>query len=478
MDVTQIRRQAARFGQDHLFAFWDGLTERERAALAADLEQIDFDLVDRLVKTADSTNGVGLLAGMRPPRCLPVEPADQAQRSLYAEAVARGHEAVARGRICALVVAGGQGTRLGFDGPKGAFPASPIKRKPLFQLFAESLLATGRHAGRPIRWYVMTSPTNDAATKSFFTANSYFGLRSADVVFFQQGQMPAVDDRGKILLADRHRVAMSPDGHGGTIRALAASGALADMADRGIEIISYFQVDNPLVKPIDPLFCGMHLVTGSQMSSLTIGKASDDERVGVFAEVDGKLRVVEYTDLPPELARARNPDGSRTYDAANVAIHVIDREFLDDLTRPGSGLSLPWHRARKAVEHVDPTTAERIKPSAPNAIKFETFIFDALPLARSPLLLEARRGEVFSPIKNATGVDSPQTAHRNMIRLAADWLGRCGVTVPRTPEGEPDCTLEIGPLVATDANQLRAALKQPPTLTRGCRWYLGDEQTA
>ena len=476
MDEAEIREGAAAFGQDHLFSFWAELAPPERAALLADLARIDFELVaelaQRQVRSPEPPTAPGPLS---PPQCLPADPAEPEQQRLYREARRRGEALIAEGKVAALVVAGGQGTRLGFDGPKGAFAASPIKGKPLFQLFAESLVATGKRLGRPVRWYVMTSPTNDEATKSFFGARGYFGLEAEDVVFFEQGQMPATDFDGRILLADRHRVALAPDGHGGTIRALAASGALADMAGRGVEVVSYFQVDNPLVRPVDPLFCGMHDLTGSQMSSLTVGKAADDERVGVFAEVGGKLHVVEYTDLPPELARARNQDGSRTYDAANVAIHAISRTFLEDLTRSGSRLSLPWHRAVKAVAHVDPATGRRITSSEPNAVKFETFIFDALQLADKPLLLESRRGEVFSPIKNATGVDSLATARRDMIRRAADWLEQCGAKVPRGRDGEPDCVLEISPLVGLDARDLAANLREAPVIPRGGELFLGPD---
>jgi UDP-N-acetylglucosamine/UDP-N-acetylgalactosamine diphosphorylase len=467
MDEVEIRARVTRQGQQHLLAFWDELTPPQRAELTADLDAIDFELVAEL---ADSAAGADHTGRLSPPKCLPAEPIDSEQQRLYDDARRRGEELISAGKVAALVVAGGQGTRLGFDGPKGAFPASPIKKKPLFQLFAESLLASRERFGAPIRWYVMTSPTNDQTTKDFFAAHGHFGLDGKDVIFFQQGQMPAIGTDGRVLLAEKHRVATSPDGHGGTIRALAVSGALADMAERGIELVSYFQVDNPLVRPVDPLFCGMHDVTGSQMSSLTIGKASDDERVGVFADVDGKLQVVEYSDLPQELATAKNDDGSRTYDAANVAIHVISRAFLEDLTRPGSGLALPWHRAKKAVSHVDPTTGQRITSATPNAIKFETFIFDALPLANNPLLLGAHRSEVFSPIKNADGVDSPETARRHMSQRAAHWLEQCGVKIPRNKNGDPDCTLEISPLAALDADHLRESLTTLPIITAGAEW--------
>jgi len=476
MDFSELRRRAGRFGQEHIFAFWNELDPGRREALIADVRRVDFELLAHLVgKQVKVAEAAPPPTALQPPEMLPPEPATADQQNLYAEARRRGRTLLAEGRVAALVVAGGQGTRLGFDGPKGAFPISPIKKKTLFRLFAESLLATRRRFGQSVPWYIMTSPANDSATRDYFAAEGYFGLDADDVCFFRQGVMPAVDPQGRILLAEKHRLALSPDGHGGTLRALAASGALADLASRGIEIISYFQVDNPLVRPVDPLFIGLHDRTGSQMSSLTVPKASDRERVGVFALCQGRLQAIEYSDLPDELAAARNADGSRTFDAASIAVHVFSRLFVEELTRPGSsgqGVSLPWHRAVKVVPHVDPTSGERVTPDQPNGIKLEMFIFDALPLAADPLLLQAHRGEVFSPVKNATGVDSPETAHRDLIRRAAAWLERCGVQVPRKADGEPDCVLEISSLAGLDAQDLADNAGELPSVGPGGQLYV------
>jgi len=478
MSVADIRRRLEQYGQDHLLVFWEELDDSSRQELLADIEAVDLELVAGLVRSHVQGGDPPAEQGeLSPPECLPYEPASDQQRRLYAEARESGETLIREGKVAAMVVAGGQGTRLGFDGPKGTFRVAPVTKKPLFQLFAESLLATGRRFGRPVPWYVMTSAATDAATRAYFAEHEHFGLDAENVFFFQQGMMPAVDLDGRVLLADKHRLATSPDGHGGSIRALAASGALADMARRGVEVISYFQVDNPLVRPVDPLFLGLHARTGSQMSSITMGKASDNERVGVFAMRNGRLQVIEYSDLPSELASARTPDGSRRFDAANIAVHALSRGFIEELTRPGAaaGRTLPWHRAVKAVPHVDPKNGARVRPSEPNAVKFEMFIFDALPLAENPLLYESLRSEVFSPVKNAEGVDSPATAHRDLIRRAASWLEVCGVEVPRTPGGEPDCTLEISPLAALDAEELASRLNPLPAIGRGAEFCLGGE---
>ncbi|HOW18559.1 MAG TPA: UDPGP type 1 family protein, partial [Phycisphaerae bacterium] len=375
------------------------------------------------------------------------------------------------GQYAVVTLAGGQGTRLGFEGPKGAYPISPVKNKPLFQLFAEFLIGARRRYGSQTRWYIMTSPLNDAETRTFFADNQWFGLPKADVFFFVQGQMPALTRDGRILLDQKHRVAMSPDGHGGALLALARSGALKDMADRGIEYISYFQVDNPLVRPLDPLFIGLHEIDGSEMSSKTIPKADDFERVGNFVIADGKLTVIEYSDLPPELAVARGPGGVRRFDAASIAIHTISRSFVERLTAEPDRFALPWHRADKKVAYVN-ERGERIIPATTNAVKIETFIFDAIPLAKNPIVLQTVRAEEFSPVKNATGVDSAETARRDMVRRAAAWLEACGARVPRRSDGEPDAIIEISPRFALDAEHLREVLATPPKITPGSTVYL------
>src|SRR5207248_4078919 len=200
-------------------------------------------LADEYVKRKPE---VKLPTDIQPVQAFPRAP-DAARRQLYQDAEKKGRELLSQGKVAAFLVAGGQGTRLGYDGPKGEFPITPVKNKPLFQVFAEQLLAWGRDSGKPVPWYIMTSEVNDLATRAFFERNRHFGLNPDDVFFFQQGMMPAFDLHGRMLLAEKDSLALSPDGHGGSLRALNKSGALADMKTRGVEHLSYFQVDNPLV---------------------------------------------------------------------------------------------------------------------------------------------------------------------------------------------------------------------------------------
>ncbi len=459
----EYARKLRRYGQTHLLDFWPELTSDQRKQLLADLDQIDFDRCTPLIQShVRSRPAIPVPQSLEPPPTFDAAPGPE-QAELYAQARRVGAGALRAGRVAAFMVAGGQGTRLGFDGPKGAFAIGPVRNAPLFQLFAESLLGVQRRFGHRPRWYIMTSLANHAETTKFFARHRYFGLTPADVLFFQQGQMPAFLPDGCIALAERHRVALSPDGHGGSLRALAERGALADMRSRGIDTISYFQVDNPLVRTLDPLFIGLHLLTESEMSSKAVHKVHDDEKVGVFCLREGRLGVIEYSDLPPELARAKERDGTRRFDAGSIAVHILSREFVERLTAPGAAVQLPWHRADKQVPIVD-EYGESVTPTAPNVVKLEMFVFDAIPLARNPLVLYTQREEEFSPVKNATGADSPATTRRDLIRRAARWLEACGVAVPRDPDGEPTAALEISPAFALDAEDLREQLKSSPVL--------------
>jgi UDP-N-acetylglucosamine/UDP-N-acetylgalactosamine diphosphorylase len=320
-------------------------------------------------------------------------------------------------------------------------------------VFAEQIRAYARDFKRVVPWYVMTSDTNDAPTRAYFKEHNYFGLEPRDVFFFRQGMMPAFSMDGKVLLAEKDSLALSPDGHGGSLRALHRSGALNDMRNRGVEHLSFFQVDNPLVHVIDPLFLGLHDLTGSEMSSKTIPKAGPLEKVGNFVVADGVVQVIEYSDMPEALATQKNADGSLRFNAGSIAIHALRVSFVERLNSGGT-LNLPWHRAEKKVPYLDESGRE-IKPEKANAVKLEQFVFDAIPLAKNAIVYTTDRGEEFSPVKNAEGVDSPATARRDQIRRAARWLRAAGVEVPTTRDGEPDAAIEISPLYATSAGQVR-----------------------
>jgi len=458
---ADLRQQTEAYGQGHLFAWWPELNGDQRRELLRQIALIDFPLVaglaDKLVRHPTPPAPVQLAPA--PILLLPKSAEDRKRERLAAE---QGESLLREGKAAPLVVAGGQGTRLGFDGPKGAFPIGPLSNKCLFAIFAEKILACQKRYGRPIPWTVMTSPANDRETREFFRRQDWFGLKEHQVGFFVQGTMPAVDRQGKILLAGKGEIAASPDGHGGTLAALVCSGTLQDLEERGIEEISYFQVDNVLVTVLDPVFLGHHARAGAEMSSKVLRKAYPEEKLGIVGLRDGRLGVIEYSDLSREDMAARGPDGELKYWAGSIAIHLIRTAFVRRLQ--AEGIRLPFHRAVKKVPFVD-ARGNRVEPEAPNGIKFESFIFDALEHARNPITLEVERRVEFSPVKNAEGVDSPATARRDLMQLHASWLEAAGAGVPRHPDGSLAVRIELSPLAVLDREEALRRFVSPPAIS-------------
>ncbi len=459
-----------RAGQAQVFAFFDRLPPSAQHHLLAEAAEIDLAEVDRLTRTLlakGAATGVDL-EGLAP---APYEkrPEQGGDAAAWATAKAAGEAALRAGRVAAFTVAGGQGTRLGYDGPKGTFRVTPLKQKPLFQVFAEKILAAGRRFGKPLHWFIMTSHANHAATEAFFAEQNFFGLDRSRVHFFRQGRMPAVTLEGKVMLETTGSLALSPDGHGGSLRALDRSGALDLMKHEGIDTLSYFQVDNPLVRCIDPAFIGWHITRQSEMSSKMVPKAYAEEKVGHFCTQRGQTIVVEYSDLPMALQRETDATGSLRYLAGSIAIHVLDREFVRRMAAGGDGVALPFHRADKKIPTVD-AAGQPVKPAKANGVKFEMFVFDALPFAKHPVVIETLRADDFSPVKNAEGVDSPQTCRDDQLRQFARWLRAQGAALPTDATGKPADAIEVSPLFGYDEDSFADAWKKlspPPAIRDG-----------
>ena len=362
---------------------------------------------------------------------------------------------------------------MGYEEPKGCLEATPVAHKPLFQVFAEQVLAAARRSGVNIPLYVMTSPANDVAVRAFFRGHDNFGLAGDDVFFLTQGTMPAISLDGKILLAGKGELALSPSGHGGSLQALADSGALVDMEARGIEYISYFHVDNPLVKVIDPLFLGLHVMRSAQASAKCLPKRDPMEHLGNLCLVNGKMAVIEYSDMPEDLARATTEDGHLRFSAGSIGTHIFSRSFVESITADGAAVHLPFHRADKAVPYVN-SEGQLVKPAEPNAVKLEMFVFDALPLAEEVVVLETSRAEEFSPIKNASGDNSLPTSLHDQIRRAASWLESAGVKIPRDAEGQIVTAIEISPLLADSAEELAETTDPAMTISTSQSVYLSE----
>jgi len=241
------------------------------------------------------------------------------------------------------------------------------------------------------------------------------------------------------------------------------------MKKRNVEFISYFQIDNPLVNVFDPLFIGLHALDGAEMSSKGLIKTGPKEKIGNFGLIDGKVTVVEYSDLPDEIAEKRNPDGSLLFHLGSIAIHIISRTFIEKLN--AKGFVLPFHRAIKEIPHID-RYGNPVRPDQPNGIKLESFVFDALPLASKSVILETIRNQEFAPTKNAVGIDSVESTRQMMAARAADWLESAGIPIPKKPDGSPDCLIEIAPGFALEKDDVKAKLNQIPTINPKDKIYL------
>ena len=465
-----LKKLLQKHNQAHLLTFWEQLTLLQKQNLLAQIKQFDFAKLDRwiadFVKKAGST---AIPTDFSPAPYYSACPFGDEQKHKYGNARELGKKLISEGKVAAFVVAGGQGTRLGFDSPKGNFAITPVKNKTLFQLFAEYIAAASKKYQIPCPWYVMTSPSNYTQTIEIFRSNGYYGLDEKNIFIFQQGTLPNFDFDGRILLADKAEIACSPDGHGGSLKALYESGAIKDMKKRGVEIISYFQVDNPLINIFDPLFIGLHALDGAEMSSKAVIKTGPKEKVGNFCLVDGKVTVIEYSDLSNKLSERRNPDGSLAFELGSIAIHIINRDFVEKLNK--KGFSLPLHRAVKKITHID-FQGNPVEPAEPNGVKLESFVFDALPLASKSIILQTPREEEFAPVKNTTGVDSTETSRQMMIARAARWLESAGVSIPRKPDGSVDAQIEISPSFALEKNDIKAKLNRILQIKHGDKIYL------
>lgn len=456
-----LRPQLAAIGQDHLLAFAGRLTPEQLDALLAQIVSLDLDAIPDLVATyVTAKPEPHLPADIEPAPYYPNDPAAEFRPWDQAHYRAVGEDLLRKGKVACFTVAGGQGSRLGYEGPKGCYPAGAVTGKSLFQFFAETITKTGQKYGTTPPWYIMTSPLNHDATVAFFSEHNHFGLDPDAVMFFPQGVMPSFDmHSGRILMADPHTIATNPDGHGGALKALKVSGALDDMRSRGVEHLSYFQVDNPLVKLADPVFLGLHATapdSSAEMSSKMLAKAYPEEKLGMFCVADGKLQIIEYSDLPMDRQRERLADGRLRFLAGSPAIHILSVAFIDKLNSDPR-FALPYHRAEKKVACIDTDSGEQRTPTTPNAVKLERFVFDAMPLADRSIVYEANRDDEFAPIKNAEGADSPASSRDIQTRRAARWLEAAGVTIPRTSDGTPDCTIELSPLTSIEPQDIENA---------------------
>ena len=438
MNYAEAEKTLKSCGQEHVLAYWKKLSKKEQTALLEQIATIEPKNVKYCQQALKAGGAVADSSKGKAPKVAELKGA------ALKKAIAAGEKELKAGRVAALLVAGGQGSRLGYDGPKGCYSIGPITGAPLFYFHARKILARSIRYGAAIPFYVMTSEANNEATVRCFEENDYFGLNPDDVFFFTQGMWPGMTKEGKIILDAPGHVFMSPDGHGGLLAALKKSGALADMKRRGIKSVFFFQVDNPLVEIADPAFVGYHVAQKSEYSLKLCAKRDPFEKVGVPMQFGKTFRMVEYTEMTDEQCKRKGKDGRLYFLYGSPAIHVFDRAFLER----EAAKAMPLHLAFKKIPTVE--NGKVVKPTEPNGYKFEKFIFDILPNAKRAAFLAFEQKDEFSPVKNAEGNDSPATCKADMQAKWARWFAELGV------KASADVPLEIDPVYALDAADLKS----------------------
>ena len=424
------------------------------ASLMAELVSIDFSTLDRQLAALNS--GAEISAeGIFPPNLLP---ASTLGGQDVVAATADGMVALSAGRVALATVAGGQASRLGFDGPKGTYPLGPVTGASLFQILAGQVQRLREITGAILPWIIQTGPDNHLATQEFFGRHSQFGLAQGTIFFVCQGTLPAFGSDGQLLLANPGALFKNPNGHGGFYRAIKSAGIIPKLKSMGADLMYYCQVDNPLVRMGDPAFLGFHLASQAQMSVKVVEKIDPAEKVGLIVNQGTSLTCLEYSDLPVGLAEQRAEDGGLLFRAGNLATHTFTLSFLEEMAEA----NLPLHLARKPILCWDASTATA-KPQ--DGIKFETFVFDALQLAQRTMVQLCEREEEFAPVKNRDGNDSVATS-----RFAWDARTRKGLQSMEGPiPGEG-----LTEVAAGHVYDLRDLAKQKSTakLLRGNRYLV------
>ena len=398
-NIEEIRHTLKKYNQEHLLNFYDNMEESKQNKLLEQIENIDFELIKSLYdKTKDGIKNEDA----------EIEPIDFMDKYKlnedykYYEQI--GEKAIRARKLAVVTMAGGQGTRLGHNGPKGTYDIGLDSHKSLFELLFDYIKEQNIKYNVQIPWFIMTSKENNEATVKFFKDNKYFGYEK-NIFFFIQGQLPMIDTEGKVLIGEDYLIKEAADGHGGVYESLVKSGMVEKMKQLGIEWVFIGGVDNCLVKMVDPVLMGIAIDKGVTAAGKSVVKANPHEKVGAFCKKNGKPSVVEYSEITDEMAEATDENGELLYGESHILCNLFN---ISAIERMGSE-PLPYHSAFKKATYID-KDGNKIVPTSPNAYKFEAFLFDAFGEVDDMAILRVKREEEFAPVKNATGVDSPETA--------------------------------------------------------------------
>ena len=402
----KVIQQLTKYNQIHIIDEYNRISDDKRNEFEKQINGIDFMLFEKLnvYKSNKATDIKGEVQPLKALQISEIESNKDEYRQL-------GIEAIRAGKVGAVLLAGGQGTRLGFDKPKGMFNIGVNKQVFIFQRLVENLMEVVNEAGTYIPLMIMTSEKNNNDTVEFFEEHNYFGYDKDYVMFFIQNMAPSVDFDGKLLLEDEGRISLSPNGNGGWYSSLASSGVLDKVKKMGVEWLNVFAVDNVLQKIADPEFVGATIKSGCVSGSKVVKKASPDERVGVMCNEDGRPSIVEYYELTDEMRDAKDEKGEPAYNYGVILNYLLEIKSLDKIYDN----EMPIHIVEKKIPYIN-EQREFVNPSEPNGYKFEELILDMIHMLDNCLPYEVERSKEFAPVKNKDGVDSIDTARELLIK--------------------------------------------------------------
>ena len=404
MKYEEAKRKLENSNQKHLLNFYDKMSKENQERLLVQIEKLDLNQIEKLYEAIKNP-----VEEKKETKVEPIGYVDKAKLSKEEkeEYSKLGNEALSSGKLAAVTMAGGQGTRLGHKGPKGTYDLGLKSHKTLFEIICDTLKKVQKENGVTIPWYIMTSEENNETTEKFFETNNYFGYPKEAISFFKQGQYPMLDTNGKILLDENGLIKEAADGHGGVYIAMLKNNVIEDMKQKGIKWVVIGGIDNVLVKMFDPIFIGLYLKQGYPSASKSVVKSYPEEKVGVFCKKNGRPSIIEYTELSKEMANDRDENGELKYGESNIIVHIFDIDIIEKITKD----RLPYHPAFKKANYMD-ENGNIVIAEKENAYKFEAFMFDAFEQLDNMSILRVNREEEFAPVKNSDekGVDCPKTA--------------------------------------------------------------------
>lgn len=390
-----------KYNQEHLLNQYEKLSEDKKAKLLDDILTLDFSQINELYKR------INQVVDFNNSKIEPTKYTDKntmtKEELIHYEEI--GLKTIKEGKLAAVTMAGGQGTRLGHNGPKGTFDIGLDSHKPIFEILCDTLKLAHEKYETYVMWYIMTSNENNEATIAFFEENNYFGYPKDKVLFFKQGELPMIDTNGKVLIGEDGLIKKAADGHGGIFLSMKRNGIIYDMQARGIEWAFICGVDNVLVNMVDPVFLGLAIDQKVLAAGKSVVKAEPHEKVGVFCKRNGKPSVIEYSEISPEMAETKDENGSLVYGESHILCNLFSVKAIEEISKN----DLPYHSAFKKAKYLD-KDGNLVVSDKPNAYKFEAFLFDAFESLDDMAIMRVKREEEFAPVKNAEGVDSPATA--------------------------------------------------------------------